>query len=76
MSLDPAGDARETGQSFTLGEGNTFSFLPGPMLGVSCPACFHDQLLKEVVSRGACTHCDTELELTLTARIDGASESG
>lgn len=66
MSLDPGqtGDARG---EYTLGESNTFSFLPGTMTGVSCPACFKDQLLKEVIRAGECRHCGTALELTLSA---------
>ena len=71
-----AGDEREARQSFVLDEQKTFSFIPGPMLGVSCPACFKDQLLKEVVSRGVCTQCGAELELTLTARVDDKPKAG
>ena len=69
-------DERGVEQSFTLDEANTFAFIPGPMLGVSCPACFKSQLLKELVAGGVCTQCGSELELTLSARVDGAGESG
>jgi len=65
-----------THQSFTPGTDNTFGFLPGPMLEVSCPACFRDQLLREILSRGVCTQCGATLELTLTAGVDGPAESG
>jgi DNA-directed RNA polymerase subunit RPC12/RpoP len=50
-----------------LDSDNTFSFLPGPMAGVACPACFRDILLKEVIESGECNSCGAELELTLTA---------
>jgi hypothetical protein len=76
MAIDPTADTSGSHQSFTLGTDNTFSFLPGSMLGVSCPACFRDQLLKEVVARGECTQCGADLELTLTARVDGSTGSG
>lgn len=46
---------------------NTFGALPGAMTGVTCPSCLRQQLLKEVIDRGECTACGTELELTLTA---------
>lgn len=71
-----ATDERGARQSFVLDERNTFGFIPGPMLGVSCPACFKSQLLKEVVTGGVCTQCGADLELTLTARVDGSVESG
>lgn len=71
-----ATDERGARQSFVLDAGNTFGFVPGPMLGVSCPACFKSQLLKTVVTGGVCTQCGTELELTLSARVDGSVESG
>ncbi|MFC7227446.1 hypothetical protein N0B31_08530 [Salinirubellus salinus] len=76
MAQDPTADVRPDRQSFTLDADNTFQFLPGPMLGVSCPTCFRDQLLREILSTGVCTHCGTELEVTLTARVDGAVQSG
>lgn len=68
MSLD--GGSREVTGEYTLTESNTFSFLPGTMTGVTCPACFKDQLLKEVIATGECTHCDATLELTLSAVED------
>lgn len=58
-------DGNAQGTEFTLTAENTFGFLPGPMTGVSCPSCFKDQLLKEVISEGSCTHCGATLELTL-----------
>ena len=57
-------------QEFELDGENTFSFLPGPMVGVACPACFKDTLLKDVIAQGECNSCGAELELTLTARAD------
>lgn len=51
---------------YSLTEQNTFGFLPGPMTGVSCPACFKDQLLRDIINDGACKHCDASLELTLS----------
>ena len=59
-STDGAPTAR-----YTLTESNTFGFLPGPMTGVSCPSCFKDQLLRDIISDGACKHCGSALELTL-----------
>lgn len=55
-------------QVFELDLGNPFSFLPGPMAGVACPACFRDVLLKDVIANGGCNSCGAVLELTLTAR--------
>lgn len=55
-------------QEFELDDSNTFSFLPGPMAGVTCPACFKNMLLKEVISDGECNSCGAELELTLSIR--------
>ena len=55
-------------QTFELDSENTFSFLPGPMAGVACPACFRDILLKDVIADGECNSCGADLELTLTAR--------
>jgi hypothetical protein len=54
-------------QAFELDSENTFSFLPGPMAGVACPACFRDILLKDVIEDGECNSCGAVLELTLTA---------
>lgn len=70
MSSQSRGRRGDPEQSFTLDEENTFSFVPGPMLAVTCPSCFKNQLLKEVVARGSCTSCGADLELTLTARTD------
>ena len=55
-------------QTFELDSENTFSFLPGPMAGVACPACFRDILLKDVIADGECNSCGADLKLTLTAR--------
>ncbi len=70
MSSEPADGIGGNGSegSFTLDDGNTFSFMPGPMTGVTCPACFRDQLLKEVIARGECRSCGAQLELTLSVR--------
>lgn len=51
-----------------LTEGNTFGFLPGPMQGVSCPSCFHDQLLRDLISSGECRSCDAEIDVKLEVR--------
>lgn len=64
MSTEPADGQAQT---FELNSDNTFSFLPGPMAGVACPACFKDILLKDVIAEGECNSCGVDLELTLTA---------
>lgn len=73
MATEPAGGRA---QAFELDIENTFSFLPGPMAGVACPACFRDVLLKDVIERGECNSCGAALELTLTARPAGEDRSG
>jgi len=69
MASDPAGQdgTLESPQEFTVSRQNTFEFMPGPLTGISCPNCFRDQLLKEIIRRGECTQCGTSLELTLRA---------
>lgn len=67
MSTEPA-DGRA--RTFELDSENTFTFLPGPMAGVACPACFKDTLLKDVIAEGECNSCGADLELTLTARSE------
>ncbi|AQL44074.1 hypothetical protein BV210_15790 [Halorientalis sp. IM1011] len=71
MSSEPAGTddgvaPRE--QEFTVTRNNTFEFMPGPLTGISCPCCFKDMLLKDVIRAGECNSCGADLELTLTAR--------
>lgn len=65
MSTEPPSSGGST--ELTLTDANTFSFLPGPMAGATCPACHRQILLKEVISGGECNSCDAPLELTLTA---------
>ena len=60
----PAGNGHEV----TLTEENTFGFLPGPMRGVSCPSCFHDQLLGELISDGECRACGATVDVRLEVR--------
>ena len=75
MSSEPAGTddgVAPRGQEFTVTRDNTFEFMPGPMTGISCPACFRDMLLKDVIREGECNSCGAELELTLTAETDGS----
>jgi len=69
MASDPAGQdgTLESPQEFTVSRQNTFEFMPGPLTGISCPCCFKDQLLKEVIRTGECNSCGAGLELTLTA---------
>jgi hypothetical protein len=70
MSSEPAsGDDGNLGgsQEFTVTRQNTFSFMPGPLTGISCPHCFRDMLLKDVIREGECNSCGTSLELTLKA---------
>ena len=55
---------------FVLDHDNTFDALPGTMTAVSCPSCFNQQLLKEVIHGGRCRSCDADLELTLSVRPD------
>jgi hypothetical protein len=66
MSTD---DSRGT-MEFVLDGDNTFGALPGAMTAVSCPSCFNQQLLKDVIDRGTCRSCGAELELTLSVRGD------
>lgn len=76
MSSGPAEhDDGATGrvQEFSVGQDNTFEFLPGPLTGISCPCCFKDQLLKEVIVQEECTSCGADLELTLKATPTGES---
>lgn len=49
---------------------NTFAFLPGTQTGISCPNCFRDMLLQEVIHRGECNSCGADLELTLRANTE------
>ncbi|MFB6084635.1 MAG: hypothetical protein ABEJ94_10365 [Halorientalis sp.] len=73
MSSEPAGTddgAVPREQEFTVTGDNTFEFVPGPLTGISCPCCFRDVLLRDVIREGACNSCGAELELTLTARAD------
>lgn len=65
MSTGPASSGGSA--ELTLTDANTFSFLPGPMAGATCPACHRQILLKEVISAGACNSCDAPLDLTLSA---------
>lgn len=65
MSTEPTSSGGSA--ELTLTDANTFSFLPGPMAGATCPACHRQILLKEVISDGACNSCDARLELTLSA---------
>ncbi|WP_255195585.1 hypothetical protein [Halorarius litoreus] len=66
MSSDADGRGAVAGSRYTLTERNTFGFLPGPMTGVSCPSCFKDQLLRDIITEGTCKHCGASLELTLS----------
>lgn len=66
MSTEPASSGRSA--ELTLTDANTFSFLPGPMAGATCPACHRQILLKEVISGGECNSCEASLELTLAVR--------
>ncbi|MFD1589064.1 hypothetical protein ACFR9U_18950 [Halorientalis brevis] len=58
-------------QEFSVTRENTFQFMPGPMTGISCPCCFHDQLLRDIIERGECRSCGADLQLSLTATQDG-----
>jgi hypothetical protein len=60
----------EDGRSmeFVLDGDNTFAGLPGTMKAVSCPSCFSQQLLKDVIDTGRCRSCDADLELTLSVQ--------
>lgn len=69
MSSRTSSDRRvEPGHEVTLTEQNTFGFLPGPMRGVSCPNCFRDQLLSELISGGECRGCGAEIDVRLEVR--------
>jgi uncharacterized protein (DUF983 family) len=71
MSSEPAGtddSVEPRGQEFTVTDDNTFEFMPGPLTGISCPSCFKDMLLKDVIRLGECNSCGADLELTLKAR--------
>lgn len=57
-------------QEFNVTRENTFQFMPGPMMGISCPSCFHDQLLRDIIEVGECRSCGAELQLSLKARTD------
>ncbi|MFC6835279.1 hypothetical protein [Halomarina ordinaria] len=61
------GSGTEVSHEVALSESNTFRFLPGAMDGVSCPCCFRDLLVREVIERGACTGCEASLELRLVS---------
>jgi hypothetical protein len=56
------------GHEVTLTGENTFGFLPGPRQGVSCPNCFHDQLLAELIHGGECRSCGATVRVTLEVR--------
>lgn len=58
------------GMEFVLDRENTFGALPGTMTAVSCPSCFNQQLLKDVIDSGTCRSCEADLELTLSVRPD------
>lgn len=58
------------GMEFVLDRDNTFGALPGTMTAVSCPSCFNQQLLKDLIDSGTCRSCGTDLELTLSVRSD------
>jgi hypothetical protein len=71
MSSEPVGTDDGIGQrvqEFTVSGNNTFEFLPGPMTGISCPCCFKDMLLKDVIRQGECNSCGADMELTLKAQ--------
>lgn len=55
-------------QTFSVTADNTFEFMPGPLTGISCPCCFRDMLLKDVIRHGECNSCGADLELTLRAQ--------
>jgi hypothetical protein len=69
MSSEPAGsdEAVQDGpvQEFTVTPENTFEFMPGPLTGISCPQCFRDMLLKDVIRKGECNSCGADLELSI-----------
>jgi hypothetical protein len=65
MSTDERGS-----MEFVLDRDNTYGALPGTMTAVSCPSCFNQQLLKDVIHTGRCRSCDADLELTLTVAAD------
>jgi hypothetical protein len=58
------------GTEFVLDRENTFGALPGTMTAVSCPSCFNQQLLRDVIEGGRCRSCDAELELRLSVQAD------
>lgn len=69
MASEPSGEDRPDagGGTFRLTGENTFPFLPGRTTGVTCPCCFRDQLLGEVIRSGTCNGCGAKLEVTLSA---------
>ena len=71
MSSEPAesSDSRAGSvQEFNVTPENTFQFMPGPMTGISCPSCFRDQLLRDVIEHGECRSCGADLQLTVKTR--------
>jgi uncharacterized protein (DUF983 family) len=58
------------GMEFVLDRENTFGALPGTMTAVSCPSCFNQQLLKDVIDTGTCRSCGADLELTLSVQAE------
>ncbi|SDF75671.1 hypothetical protein [Halorientalis regularis] len=73
MSSEPAGTDDGAGprvQEFAVTQNNTFEFMSGPLTGISCPCCFKDMLLKDVIRLGECNSCGAGLELSLTAETD------
>ncbi|WP_336002812.1 hypothetical protein [Halorientalis halophila] len=68
MSSEPAGtddgvDAPV--DEFTVTGENTFEFMPGPLTGITCPCCFKDMLLRDVIRLGECNSCGAAVELKL-----------